>query len=235
MEDLCFTVLLVASGTSEWEESGRIQGAADLPLCPKSRQSFLASLDAVAALAAGGKVFAGPDEASRQSAELLEERASIPSKTIDEFRGQSLGLWEGERLDGLEERCCRSVRQWKADPSSVVAPDGEAWEDFLARLWQGVRRTFRRRSPEDGPIVIIARPPVCRAMAISAAEAGIAVTTLDAATGQPITEPDHSTTPNSNTGTTAIPGSGVVKVDKLLLHPDQLPGERTQTTIARVR
>jgi len=152
-------VLLVRTGATAWEESGRLIGRSDLPLSERGR----AQIEAEAADLNGTSfvnVFCSPDEASVQTAKVLADRAGGKTKKIEALSGQDLGLWEGMRLAELEDKCPRAYRQWREDPHGVNVPNGESLGDVEERVVRGLRRLLEKIKPNGRAVAIVVRPEV---------------------------------------------------------------------------
>lgn len=207
MDENGLNVLLIPSGASTWEEAGRVQGGADLPLGPASVAELGGMFKGIEKTGID-RVWSGPDEASRQTAARLAQALGLDVRISEDLRGQGLGLWEGECEHELAERCSRFFRQWKSDPASVVAPEGEPWDRFSARVWGELVKQARRRS-RGKVVALVARPDVCRALAAMAQDLGVTL-------GK-------------------IPVEGSDPVDNLLLNRSNLLAHGRQATIVTAR
>jgi broad specificity phosphatase PhoE len=149
-------LLVVRCGSTEWDEAGRMQGAADLPLCEAGRQSTEAIAGDIA-VDPPQVVLSGPDEASRTAAKVLAQAAGAKVKTLDELSEIHLGLWEGLLESGVEERYPRAAKQWAEDPGGVSPPEGEslqhAKERILTALADGIDRL-----KEGAAAAVVLRP-----------------------------------------------------------------------------
>lgn len=153
-------VVFIEAGPTAWDESGRITGSCDLPLAAAG----LARAQAEAKELAGAKlaaVITGPDEACRQTAEVVvgaSDPASKPKVKLIAGLGEvCLGLWEGMRQDQLAEKCPTAYRQWREDPESVVVPEGETLEEAQGRVVQALGSALGRVGGE-GAVAVVLRP-----------------------------------------------------------------------------
>jgi probable phosphoglycerate mutase len=130
------TVYLVQSAATAWQAAQRIQGATDLPA---SEAGLAAVRESIGAFDVGrpiSLIAAAPDEASRQTAEVIAA-AVCPTariKSVTGLREVNLGLWQGLTRTAFAERQPKVFSQWKTDPWRVAPPEGELLEDAAARL-----------------------------------------------------------------------------------------------------
>lgn len=151
-------LLLVRSGRTDWEDQGRLQGNADLPLGEPGRKSLSAILDHLHRdddQPAPAAVIAAPDEASQETARLLAERSGAKVRTIDNLRAIHLGLWEGLLDEDLNDRYARAYRQWRDDPASINPPEGEGFIAGQVRVLTALAKALEKAA---GPVAVVLRP-----------------------------------------------------------------------------
>lgn len=150
-------LMLMRSGRTEWDLLGRVQGAADLPIATGGK----AAAEAELAKLNGQKltwIATAPDEASRETAELLKRVTSARKiEIVPDLSEMALGLWEGLRYQELEERYCRAGRQFLADPCGVSAPDGEMIDDFAEKIRAAIAKIAGRQK-RGGAVGVVVRP-----------------------------------------------------------------------------
>lgn len=152
-----FTVLLVRSCATEWDDSGRLVGSSDLPLCEAGRARIEQALDAVGPFKLD-VVLSAPDEGSVQIAEMLASAANAKLKTLESLSETNLGLWEGLRENELADRFPTAFGQWQTDPSSVQVPGGESYEQARERIIDGLMRALEKAKAKNTRIGVVARP-----------------------------------------------------------------------------
>src|SRR5690606_15052333 len=89
-------VLLIRSGESEWDRTGRLVGKADLPLCEKAKQELVdasSMLDGVDL----SIVLHAADQCSASTAAMFARVVGCKTREIDDLADMDLGLWEGLR------------------------------------------------------------------------------------------------------------------------------------------
>ncbi|HMN39593.1 MAG TPA: histidine phosphatase family protein [Phycisphaerales bacterium] len=145
------------SGRTEWDLLGRVQGAADLPL---TRSGLTAVQGQTTGLISHklNSIVCAPDEASRATAELLKKATSCRRLTVSPELGEmALGLWEGLRYEELENRYCRAGRQFLTDPSGVLVPEGEAFEDYSDKIRSALAGVMARQK-RGATVGVVVRP-----------------------------------------------------------------------------
>jgi broad specificity phosphatase PhoE len=166
-------LLLMRTGSTEWDEAGRLQGSVDLPLSAAARQGVNDQIGMLGA-AELAVVLTGPDEASRETAEIVAAQTGCSPKVVDELREINLGLWEGMLVSEFERRYPRVCRQWLEDPASVVAPEGEGLEEAQERVVNALAKELDRYR-KVGAVGVVLRPLVwgvvnCRLRSTSTCE-----------------------------------------------------------------
>ncbi len=150
-------LLLVRSGRTEWEDQGRLQGHADLPLGMSGETALVANLNHLLGSEEGLKlsgVVTSPDEASRQTARLLAERTGGAKVRVQEnLRAIDLGLWEGLRDDQLVEKYPRAYRQWREDPAAINPPEGEGFVAGQVRLLSALSKVLDKATSSVGVVL----------------------------------------------------------------------------------
>lgn len=149
-------LLLVRSGSTEWDDAGRLQGTVDLPLSDSARQGLTAQMEPLAGTELA-VVLCGPDEASRETAEALAAQTGCSIKVVDALHEINIGLWEGMLRSEFEHRYPRVCRQWLEDPASVMAPEGENVEEVQERVMGALLREIDRYR-KVGAVGLVVRP-----------------------------------------------------------------------------
>lgn len=150
-------LLLVRSGRTEWDALGRVQGSADLPLSAAGAADFKAALDRLGGVTLD-RIISAPDEASWQTSSLLTQAAEARKSAVcKDLAEMHLGLWEGLRHEELEARYCRAGRLFLDDPSGVQAPEGEAVEEYAAKVVAALASTLSK-AKAGSAVGVVVRP-----------------------------------------------------------------------------
>ena len=149
--------MVLRAGPSSWEADGRIVGASDLPMTEAGRESVARLIDEMPDDKLS-LILAAPDEASQQTAKLLRNGSGVKVKTVQGLSEVDLGLWEGVLGADLEDRFPTIYKQWLEDPSSVRAPEGEAFSDAQDRVLSELARALEKVKGDTPSIGVVVRP-----------------------------------------------------------------------------
>ncbi len=149
-------LMIIRVGSTVWDADSRIGGATDLPL---SEEGVGTCKEAAASTSGTASVlFCGPDEASRQTAEMFSATCGGKVRVCDTLAEMRLGLWEGMRESEFEEKFPSASRQWREQPEGVVAPEGEALLDAESRILKALVRKIDRLKPDTERFALVLRP-----------------------------------------------------------------------------
>lgn len=156
-----FRLLLIRSGSTDWDEQNHLAGAADHPLCETGRASFGVGHDATGEVDLRC-VLCGEDQASEESARLFAGTVGAKVRVYPELGEADLGLWQGLRMDQIKERSPRIYKQWCDDPLSLSPPEGEplreAQDRLLSALARGMERAAKNSKSATPAIAAVLRP-----------------------------------------------------------------------------
>lgn len=151
-------IVLIRAGATEWDDAGRLVGAADLPLSASGRADLtttLAPIDEESFCS----VLCGPDEASRATAELVAHRADAKVRVVDNLGEVDLGLWEGLLATDVEDRYPKAYKQWLENPAGVLIPEGEPLPECRERLVLALCKALDKcKAGEGRPVAVVLRP-----------------------------------------------------------------------------
>lgn len=150
-------VLLIRSGDSEWDRTGRLVGQADLPLCDKARKDLADSsalLDGVEL----SVVLHAADQCSAGTAALYARVTGSKPREVADLADMDMGLWEGMRDQDLEDKAPTAYRQWRENPANVQVPGGESVMDASGRISAGLARAIEKLRTPDPGVGVVLRP-----------------------------------------------------------------------------
>lgn len=152
-------VWLVRAGCTQWDQEGRIVGATDLPSCQAGLESARQAATTLShhSIAA---VVTGPSEACRTTSTLIAEATQAKVRELEALGEIGLGLWEGTLACDIEDRCPTAYRQWKSDPSSVIPPEGEAYEDAVERVAGAAQAAIKKYHRAGQGLAIVVGPTI---------------------------------------------------------------------------
>lgn len=151
-------LLLARCGSTDWDEGGRLcGGGSDLPVCAAGKEDVRALVDRLGGSTLG-VVVSGPDSASIETADAIAGATGARIKKSQEMGEVALGLWDGLLVTELEDRFPTAYRQWIADPSGVLVPQGESVDEARDRLVAGLGKLLGRTRGVGKGVGVVLRP-----------------------------------------------------------------------------
>lgn len=150
------SLLLMRCGATEWDRLGRVQGAADLPLCDGGRADVVAEVQRLEQQGVRlSRVVTAPDEASRETARTLARATGGKIVVEPGLRDLALGLWEGLRWTSLESKYWAG-RVFLEGEEGVTAPGAEeSLGAFRVRVLKAFDRVIAKRKRD---MAVVVRP-----------------------------------------------------------------------------
>lgn len=149
-------LLVVRSGTTDYDLQGRIRGNLDLPLSAAGR----GMADAVAGRLAAfppALLYASQARCAAETAAIIGRRLGLQPRRAAGLEGLDLGLWQGMLAHDLRRRQPRLARRWQEDPWTVVPPEGESPSLARNRVDAAIG-TLVARHPRARIVVVVPRP-----------------------------------------------------------------------------
>jgi broad specificity phosphatase PhoE len=153
-------LIVLREGFTRWEVEKRLRGRVDVPLTPEGEAEVKESARELSALAPVA-IYHGPDQAGRQTAELVRRETDVPVRESDDLAELDLGLWQGLLASEVRQRHPRVYRQWLEEPERVAAPEGETVAQGKERV-QKLLRGLSSRHPHDTVLLVV--PPLLGAV-----------------------------------------------------------------------
>ncbi len=150
-------LLIIRCGRTAWDEAGRFQGAADLPMSESGRAALTESLgdEEIKALTPA-TILCASDEASKESAQLVSAALGGKVREASGLAGIDFGLWQGLLDAELLERYPTAYQRWRQDPASVNPPEGETFLDVEVRVLTALRKAVEKAGAK--PLAVVLRP-----------------------------------------------------------------------------
>lgn len=149
-------ILTLRSGATEWDAGGRLQGETDLPLSEQGRINVQTAALQLGDMPRVGAILTGTDEASVETAQILASKTGGRVRQMKALDEVGLGLWEGLLESELMDRYRKSYAQWREDPTSVTAPEGEPLREAEQRLFTTAARAMERADRKA--VALVLRP-----------------------------------------------------------------------------
>ena len=145
-------LIVVSAAETDWAAQGRLAGDTDLPLNEAGHRQAIADGQALVEHAPDA-MYSGPEEATRETGELIAHELSAKLKQVKTLRELDLGHWEGLSEQDFRERFAKVYKQWRNDPLAVSPPDGESLADAAERLVGAIDKLIRQH--RDKTLVLI--------------------------------------------------------------------------------
>jgi broad specificity phosphatase PhoE len=159
-------LVLIRPGATVYNEQNRLQGILDIPLSERGRGEVTRMVPMLARSLHGSSLaamYCGPGENVVRTAEIVGKALGVRPKQIEEFRNLDQGLWQGLQIDEIRRRNTRVYRQWIEDPATICPPQGETFENAMARIKAAFRPLLRRH--EDESIALVVAEPLAKMVA----------------------------------------------------------------------
>ncbi len=147
---------IIRCGETEWDAEERLRGDEDLPITAAGEAATREAVERAAS-----NPFPTPvtihhplDQAAVTTAKIARGILGGRLRRDDELADPSLGVLAGVTLEELRDRFERRARQWEEDPSTLVPPDGEPFEDARVRLVEAMADLLRRNRSESVGVVL---------------------------------------------------------------------------------
>lgn len=142
---------LVRHGQTDWNLERRFQGHTDIPLNALGivqARELAASLDGSQISA----VYSSDLSRALQTAAILAENRNLPVIQDKRLREISMGEWEGQIWQDVNQRLTKEMMELRNDPVNSRAAGGESLAEVAARVQDFAAETAARHS---GQIVLI--------------------------------------------------------------------------------
>ena len=142
-------VLFARHGTTDWNSQYRYQGKADIPLNETGRKEAMLLAQRLRSWMPC-RVYTSPLARAAETARIIA--ASMDSRPhvnyVDDLVEMDFGDWESHSMYDIARKDPELFAAWRADPSTVAAPGGEAFETVLSRVRSALGNIFEE-SDED--------------------------------------------------------------------------------------
>ncbi|MDZ4656866.1 MAG: histidine phosphatase family protein [Bythopirellula sp.] len=150
-------ILLVRAGKTDYDCQNRIQGVLDLPLSEEGWQKVAALAEELHQQSVDA-IYAGPDQASQQTAELVSVSLQQKVKTNKDLHNLDLGLWQGMLIEDVKNKQPKVYKQWIEHPETVCPPEGESLSAAQDRLQTALDKITKKY--KDGTVALVLAEPL---------------------------------------------------------------------------
>jgi len=156
-----YTLVLLRTGQTDWDESGRLIGGADLPMNAHGETQFRDAIKAFLDSADSPKIssiLTSSEDAALKAAAILNHGQDAKIREYDGLRNVGLGLWEGVLAADLEERCKTTYREWMDSPMRITPPEGETMSEAQERLVSAMIKGLSKIKGDHPVVGLVLRP-----------------------------------------------------------------------------
>ena len=150
-------ILLIRSGSTEFDEQGRIQGTLNVPLSDEGRQRVADVGDELKDQPIKA-LYTSPCSAAVQTGEIIAAACGGKVKKLSKLKNLDHGLWQGMLIEDVKMKQPKVYRQWQERPETVCPPDGETLESARQRILQTCSSLARKH--KEGVIGLVVSEPL---------------------------------------------------------------------------
>ncbi|MGE5404514.1 MAG: histidine phosphatase family protein [Candidatus Saccharibacteria bacterium] len=148
-------LILVRHAESVWNEQGKYQGSADIPLSERGKREAVALAERLKNMKIDAAYSSNLSRAY-DTAQIIAEPHGLDVKPVPELAEMNFGEWEGLTYIEIKERFGEeSFQTWLHDPERVDIPGGEKFGDFADRIEQAMTQIAAAHR-DDETILIVA-------------------------------------------------------------------------------
>jgi probable phosphoglycerate mutase len=147
--------VLIRAGQTDFDVEGRVQGTIDLPLTQEGRAQAEQAVEELRSTAIE-VIYSSPGEPAFSTARLIGRALDVPVKPMRQLDNMHFGLWQGMCFEEIRRKQPKLYKQWQEQPTSVLPPEGETFEDVYERIIDALRKPLRRGTS----FAVVAAEPV---------------------------------------------------------------------------
>ena len=158
-------VYIVRHGTTDWNQSGRIQGHSDPPLNAAGRtQAYLVSqrLRQLGATA----LYSSDLQRTYETAQIIGQATGLRVIQKTGLREMHFGRWQGWTLQQIRDQDPTGYAARRAQPYDVPPPGGETWRRFYDRAVRAVEEILLSTAAER--LIVVTHSGVCTVLGLRA-------------------------------------------------------------------
>lgn len=159
-------ILLVRHGHVEGISPERFRGREDIPLTEKGLMQAQALAQRIHRDWRPDAIYTGPLKRCVATAEAIATATGAPTHLMTNLADIDYGAWQWRTLEEVKEHTPALLGMWHFSPQLVRFPDGESFQDLLARTADALR--FALDHCHDQTIVYVAHQSVNRAILLQA-------------------------------------------------------------------
>ncbi|MDB4755952.1 histidine phosphatase family protein [Mariniblastus sp.] len=150
-------IFLVRSGSTEFDEQGRIKGSLDIPLSEAGIEQVSRAAEELSQFDIS-RIYSSPCRSAIQTAERLSRKGQIKIKTIEKFVNLDHGLWHGKLIEELKATQPKKYRQFADNPAAICPPGGETLQSAQERVASALNKLLKKH--KDDQVILVLPDPL---------------------------------------------------------------------------
>ncbi|MBN1854525.1 MAG: histidine phosphatase family protein [Pirellulales bacterium] len=159
INDALLEIVLIPTGSTEYDRQGRVQGTLDVPLSEAGRQEVHKIVEDLQGTTLDA-LYASPNQASQETGEAIAKALDIKLRLADRLHNLDHGLWQGLLIEDVKAKHPKVYRQWQEQPENVCPPQGETIAKARTRIAKALLKLQKRH--KSGTVGLVVPEPLAR-------------------------------------------------------------------------
>jgi probable phosphoglycerate mutase len=155
-------ILLIRHGHVEGIKPERFRGRADVPLTDRGVSEAAAVARRIASAWRPIKVYTSPMKRCIDTGGAIAKACQVDAEILDDLNDIDYGAWQWKSYEEIQRAEPQRFAIWFARPPFTRFPDGESFQELVARSADALRLVVGRHS--DDTVVLVAHDSVNRAL-----------------------------------------------------------------------
>jgi broad specificity phosphatase PhoE len=156
---------IVRHGTTDWNQSGRIQGHMDIPLNEAGRAQARLARRRLAPLGATA-LYSSDLLRAYETAQIIGQGTGLRVMQQPGLREINFGVWQGLSSPQIRERDPEVYAARRANPYDVAPTGAETWRQFYDRAVQAVQEILATTGAQR--LIVVTHSGVCTVVGLRA-------------------------------------------------------------------
>jgi broad specificity phosphatase PhoE len=152
------SLYIVRHGTTDWNESGRIQGHMDIPLNKTGRAQARLASRRLAPLGATA-LYSSDLLRAYETAQIIGQGLGLGVVPNPDLREINFGVWQGLSSPQIRERDPEVYAARRANPYDVAPAGAETWRQFYDRAVQAIQEVLAMTEAQR--LIVVTHSGVC--------------------------------------------------------------------------